>query len=114
VTITHSCAHRSRAVSRISERSTHSRHDLVVSSGRPKDVEHALEVPFIIEGQRDAAFSDGMEELPLRWVAYFQEAADPHALGACERISGDLALSRYQPKGERHPTIRGRSVNILV
>jgi hypothetical protein len=112
--ISHSRAHHTRAVSLISERSKHSRRDLVIGSYRPKDVEHVLEVPFITERQSYVAFVDGMEELQLRWVGGFQEVADPHAPSVCERVSGDLAWSRYRTKGERYPLIRGRNVNTLV
>ena len=89
-------------------------HDLVTGSYRPKDVEHVLEAPFIVEGQSYVALVDRTEELLLRRVASFQGAADPHALSVCERVTGGLALSRYRTNSERHPLIRGRYVNMLI
>jgi hypothetical protein len=114
VTVAHSCAYHSRALSLISKRGKHSRHDLVIDSCRPKDVERILEVPFITERPSCIEFVDGIDEAMLRCVSDFRKVVHPHALSVCERASGDLALSRYQTKGERYPLIRGRNVNILV
>jgi hypothetical protein len=114
VTVAHSCAYHSRAVSLISKRSKHSRHDLVIDSCRPKDVEHILEVPFITERPTSIEFVDGIDGAMCQWVSGPRKATHQQALSVCERASGDLALSRYRTKGERYPIIRGRNVNILV
>jgi hypothetical protein len=110
----HGRAHHSRTVALLAERSKHSRRDLAVGSDRSRDVGHGLEVPLITEGQSSKEFVDGIDEWVFRWVSGSRNAAHPQALSVCERVSGDLALSRYRAKGELYQAIRGRNVNILV
>lgn len=110
----HSRAHHSRVALLDSERSKHIHRDLVLGSYRLKNVDHILEMTFIIEGQRRMEFADEIDEAMLRWVSGFRKAVHPHALSVSERTFSGVALSRYRTKCEPYPAIRGRNVNILA
>jgi hypothetical protein len=100
VITSHSRARHSRVALLDSERSKHTHRDLVLGSHRLKNVDHVLEMAFIIEGQSCVELADGIDDVMLRWVS--------------DLPKGGLALTRHRTKGERYPLTRGRNLNILI